>query len=178
MREGGHHDCVVGGVPASRGGRVTWEAAVALVVPLVVAIFFRVPRRTLLLEKEVQILEKLPMDSDAHRKLEAHVAGLVDDEIDANKDWKFWTGALWFSASLAYGLFLVALARSGGGFWWILGGLGLLLLVALLFFAARVAWAVVLVPSWKWFSTTRLVLWLRRLRPRRAQSGDPVSAPD
>lgn len=144
---------------------MTWEVAVALVVPLVVAIFFRVPRRTLLLEKEAQILERLPEGSEARTKLEAHVAELVHDEIEANKDWKHWGEAFSFFWSAAYGLFLVQLARNGGGFWWILGGLGLALLAALLFLLWRTFWVSVLVPGWKWLAKTRAGTGLRRAKP-------------
>lgn len=141
-----------------------WEAAVALVVPLIVAIFFRVPRRTLLLEKEVQILEKLPMDSNSRSKLESHISDLVDQEIDLNRSWKAYTAFASGVLSASYGAFLILMGFSAGGFWWIGAVVGA---------AIEISLAVVLVIIAKhaveraWI---RVLRWRarRRIRHRRA----------
>lgn len=140
---------------------MTGEVAVALVVPLVVAIFFRVPRRTLLLEKEVLILEKLPEDSTARETLERHIDELVQQEIEFNRDWRRNFDLAAFLFAMGYAGFLIYLGWSLGGAWWIAGGmdfaLGALGVVAVLRILDRVTHRVVS----RWIQHRWLRLWRR-----------------
>lgn len=101
-----------------------WQALLAALIPIAIAAVFRVPRRTELLAKEVEILGGLPHASEAHVKLAEHIEQLVDREIESNRRWISWWDTMFVLAALAYGASLLAIAMDKGGWWWIGGAVG------------------------------------------------------
>lgn len=110
---------------------MTAELIVAIVVPLLAALIFQVPRRTQLLVKESEILSRLDPESAAHRQLDAHVKDLVEREIEANLTWLRGTALLQGLFVAAYGLFLLLVGLEAGGWWLIAAAMGFLLLLLL-----------------------------------------------
>ena len=119
-------ESLLGGEPMDSG------LIVAIVVPLLAALVFQVPRRTLLLAKETEILSRLDPESDAHLRLNAHVEDLVEREIESNKNWLWITSSLEYGFFATYGLLLLLVGLDLGGWWLIAVALGALLLVLLL----------------------------------------------
>lgn len=95
------------------------ELIVAVFAPLLAAAVFRVPRHTLVLAKEAEVLSHLAPQSPAHQRLEAHVEKLVEREIEANNNWLTQTESLQGIFVAAYGLLLLLAGLDLGG-WWIL----------------------------------------------------------
>ena len=101
------------------------ELTAALVLPLLAALLFRVPRRTLLLAKETEVLERLTPRSSAHRRLKTHIEDLVEREIDANENWLLFTGIIQWLFFFSYALMLVLVGFNLGGAWLILAAIGI-----------------------------------------------------
>lgn len=117
-----------------------WENTIALIavaVPLVLAWIYRLPRRTLRLAKEVEILAGLEPGTEAHAKFAAHVERLVAREIDDNEtafqlyDLYTWTGLCAYAVGLLMvGRHLIA-GRHLGGAGWVLFAFAIALLILL-----------------------------------------------
>jgi len=100
---------------------------VVAVVPMVLAWFYRLPRRTLRLAKEVEILAQLDPKSKAHKALSDHVDTLVTREIDGNENALQAYDFMTFVATATYAAFLVMVGQEVGGWGWLLVTLGIAL---------------------------------------------------